>query len=58
MLKNADAMIVAAEWNEFKGLDFKKVKAQMKNPVIFDGRNMYDPKKINNAGIKYVGIGR
>ncbi|MFC1559492.1 UDP-glucose dehydrogenase family protein [Candidatus Margulisiibacteriota bacterium] len=57
-IEGVDALIVAAEWNEFKNLDLKKVKLKMKTPIIFDGRNMYDPKKLKALGFRYCGIGR
>ena len=57
-IKNVDAIIIASEWNEFRNLDFKKLKSEMKAPVIFDGRNMYDPKKMKGLGFRYFGVGR
>ncbi|KAF0135321.1 MAG: UDPglucose 6-dehydrogenase [Candidatus Saganbacteria bacterium] len=57
-LKGADAIVLATEWPEFRDLDFEKVKKIVKNPVIFDGRNIYDPKRIREMGFKYIGIGR
>jgi len=57
-VKKADAAVVAAEWGEFKELDLDKVKASMKSPVIFDGRNIYNPKRMKELGFKYYGVGR
>lgn len=57
-LKGSDALIVLTEWNEFRKLDIKKIKSLMKNKVIFDGRNIYDPKFLKTQGFKYYGIGR
>ena len=57
-LKGADALIVVTEWNEFRRPDFEKMKKLMKQPVIFDGRNIYDPKTMNERGFIYIGIGR
>ncbi|MBI2617183.1 UDP-glucose/GDP-mannose dehydrogenase family protein [Candidatus Gottesmanbacteria bacterium] len=52
------ALLVLTEWNEFKQIDLLKLKKVMKKPYLFDGRNIYDPKKIKNLGFTYVGVGR
>lgn len=57
-LKDASALCVLTEWNEFKEVDFEKVKSLLKKPVIFDGRNIYDPKKMKALGFIYHGVGR
>ncbi len=57
-LKDANALAVVTEWNEFRKPDFERMKALMKEYVIFDGRNIYDPKDLKEAGFKYYGIGR
>jgi len=57
-LKGADALAVITEWNEFRRPDFDRMKALMKRPVIFDGRNIYDPKLMREKGFIYFGIGR
>ncbi len=57
-LKGADALVVATEWNEFRRPDFDRMKSLMKSPVIFDGRNIYDPQKLADKGFVYYGIGR
>jgi UDPglucose 6-dehydrogenase len=57
-LKNSDGLIMVTEWNEFRRLDFGKMKKLMKTPVVFDGRNIYDPKLLNSQGFDYYGIGR
>ena len=57
-LKKADALVVATEWNEFRRPDFKKMKMLMNNPLIFDGRNLYEPKKMIEYGFEYFSIGR
>jgi UDPglucose 6-dehydrogenase len=49
---------VVTEWNEFKEMDIKKVKKLLKQPVIVDGRNIYDPKKVKELGFRYYCIGR
>lgn len=56
--RNSDCLVVMTEWNEFKELDFKKIKSLLRQPLIIDGRNMYDPKKMKKSGFKYIGIGR
>lgn len=57
-LNNTDALIIVTEWKEFRAPDFQKIKAKLKNPVIFDGRNMYDPAKVKAKGFEYFAIGR
>src|SRR3990172_1278943 len=57
-LKNSDGLVLVTEWNEFRRLDMDKMKKLMKNRVIFDGRNIYNPKFIKSNGFKYYGIGR
>ncbi len=57
-LIDADALIVVTEWDEFRQPDFEKMKLLMKNPLIIDGRNIYDPKEIKNLGFEYLGVGR
>jgi UDPglucose 6-dehydrogenase len=57
-LKNADALVVVTEWNEFRRPDYLFMKKLMKTPVLFDGRNIYDPEEIQDAGFVYYGIGR
>jgi len=57
-VKNADQLIILTEWNEFKQIDLKKVKKLLKKPVIFDGRNIYDPLLLKNLGFKYFSVGR
>lgn len=56
--KDADAIVVVTEWNEFRQLDLSKVKSLMKSPVIFDGRNIYDPMMVKKLGFTYHGVGR
>lgn len=57
-VKGADALLIITEWNEFRRPDFEKMKSLMKRPVIFDGRNIYDPKEMKEKGFVYFGIGR
>jgi UDPglucose 6-dehydrogenase len=57
-LDKADALVIVTEWKEFRSPDFEAIKAALKNPVIFDGRNLYDPKFVRSTGIEYFAIGR
>ena len=57
-VKGADCTVIVTEWNEFKELDLKKAKKLMRQPVIVDGRNIYDPKKMKELGFRYSCIGR
>lgn len=57
-VEGAHQLVIVTEWNEFKQIDLKKVKNLLKNPVIFDGRNIYDPKLMKKLGFKYYSIGR
>lgn len=56
--KDSDCLVVATEWNEFKELNFKKVKKLMRQAVVVDGRNIYDPLEMKKLGFRYVGMGR
>lgn len=56
--KDADALLILTEWNEFKELDLKKIKSLLKNPVIIDGRNIYNPEELRKEGFTYISIGR
>lgn len=57
-IRDCDALIVATEWNEFRNLDMRAVKILLKNPIVVDGRNIYDPEEMAELGFNYVGIGR
>ncbi|MEJ7611183.1 MAG: UDP-glucose/GDP-mannose dehydrogenase family protein [Ferruginibacter sp.] len=57
-LDNADALIIATEWNEFRTPDFEKITSLLRSKAIFDGRNLFDPEQMRSAGFHYVGIGR
>ncbi len=57
-LKNSSGLILVTEWNEFRRLDTDKLKKLMKQRVIFDGRNIYNPKFVKQEGFKYYGIGK
>ncbi|HRS00922.1 MAG TPA: UDP-glucose/GDP-mannose dehydrogenase family protein [Bacteroidota bacterium] len=58
ILAQADALILATEWSIFRKPEFDKVKQELKNPIIFDGRNQYDPDEMQNLGFEYYPIGR
>ena len=58
MARGSDALIVVTEWNEFKQLDLEKLKDLLKSPVIYDGRNIYDPSVMREMGFTYRAIGR
>lgn len=57
-LQGADALLIVTEWKEFRTPDFDAIKGALKAPVVFDGRNLYDPKLMKALGIEYRGIGR
>jgi len=57
-LKNAEALILLTEWNEFRRPDFQKIKELLKTPTIFDGRNQYDKKRLIEKGFEYFNIGQ
>jgi UDPglucose 6-dehydrogenase len=57
-LVGADALVVMTEWQEFRSPDFDKIKKELSSPVIFDGRNLYDPDYLKLNGIQYFGVGR
>ena len=57
-LKAADALIICTEWQQFKAPDFDMIKQQLKHPVIFDGRNLYELNQMQELGYTYYSIGR
>ncbi|WP_413738744.1 UDP-glucose dehydrogenase family protein [Sodalis sp. RH21] len=57
-LQGAEALVICTEWQNFRAPDFDTIKAALKQPVIFDGRNLYDPERMASRGITYYGIGR
>ena len=57
-LKDADALMIVTEWQAFKAPDFNAIKQQLKQPLIFDGRNLFDPGSVLRKGIEYISIGR
>lgn len=57
-LKGADALLICTEWNEFRHPNFQRIKSELKQAVIFDGRNLYDPELMKALDIKYFSVGR
>jgi UDPglucose 6-dehydrogenase len=57
-LQGADALVIVTEWKEFRSPDFERIKATLREPLIFDGRNMFAPATVESAGIEYHAIGR
>ncbi len=57
-LENTDALLILTEWNEFRNPDFFRIKTSLKSPVIFDGRNIFEPVKMKELGFTYYSIGR
>nr|WP_319563392.1 UDP binding domain-containing protein [uncultured Rhodoferax sp.] len=57
-LEDADAWNIATEWQEFRSPDFENIKTKLKHPVIFDGRNLFDPVLVKSMGFKYFAIDR
>ncbi len=57
-LEGADALVVVTEWKAFRSPDFERIRVTLKTPVVFDGRNIFDPRAVEEAGLAYYGIGR
>ena len=57
-LENADALLLLTEWNEFRRPDFDRIKNTLKNPIIFDGRNQYDKKRLQERGFECIQVGK
>ena len=57
-LTEADALVIVTEWKEFRSPDFDAIKATLRHPLIYDGRNLYEPFQVRQAGLEYFGIGR
>lgn len=57
-LQGADALVVVTEWRVFRSPDFQRIRSLLKEPLIFDGRNLYDPRQLQAKGFLYYGIGR
>jgi UDPglucose 6-dehydrogenase len=58
LAEGCDALVVLTEWNEFKHLDLVRIRELMNQPVLIDGRNIYDPAMVKEAGFYYRGVGR
>ena len=56
--EGCDALVIATEWPEFKSLDLERVKRQLSHPILFDGRNLFDPAELARQGFIYKSIGR
>jgi len=57
-IEGAEALVLVTEWQEFRSPDFETLKTRLKQPVIFDGRNLYDPERLKSLGFRYFAIGR
>jgi UDPglucose 6-dehydrogenase len=57
-LEGADALVIVTEWKAFRSPDFERIRQLLRQPVIFDGRNLFDPARVAAAGIEYFAIGR
>ncbi len=57
-LQDADALVVVTEWNAFRSPDFERMRQRLRQPVVFDGRNLFDPDRMRELGFEYVSIGR
>jgi UDPglucose 6-dehydrogenase len=57
-LEGADALAILTEWHEFRRPDYGRIKELLREPVVFDGRNIWDPKELRDLGFTYYGIGR
>ena len=56
--KDSNALVILTEWNQFRALDLKKIKNSLKNKIIIDLRNIYNPKELNEMGFNYYSVGR
>jgi UDPglucose 6-dehydrogenase len=57
-IAGADALLVVTEWNEYRGADLDRIRTSLRHPVVFDGRNVFDPARMRSLGFEYVGVGR
>jgi UDPglucose 6-dehydrogenase len=58
ILREADALAIVTEWNEYRNPDFDRIKELLTRPAIFDGRNLYEPRRMKEIGFEYFPIGR
>jgi UDPglucose 6-dehydrogenase len=56
--QGANALLIATEWKEFRSPDFARLKTLLKEPLVFDGRNLYEPALMERMGLYYVAVGR
>jgi UDPglucose 6-dehydrogenase len=56
--EGSDALAIVTEWQEFRSPDFERLRELLKEPVIFDGRNLYDPATVSRFGLSYYAVGR
>jgi UDPglucose 6-dehydrogenase len=56
--EGCDALVIATEWEEFKRLDLDRVRSELSHPILFDGRNLFDPVEMQRLGFVYKSIGR
>ena len=57
-VRGADALLIATEWKEFRSPDFGEIRKRLKHAVVFDGRNLYEPRLVRESGLEYHPIGR
>ena len=57
-MEGAEALVIITEWNQFRALDLEGIKKRLREPVLFDLRNIYDPGRMREAGFHYVSVGR
>ena len=57
-VQGADALVVVTEWKQFRTPDFNRLQSDLRDAVVFDGRNLYEPDDVEAAGLAYYGIGR
>ncbi len=58
LAEGADALVICTEWNEFKQLDLQRIKGLLRNPIVIDGRNIYEPDNMAQLGFTYLAMGR
>jgi len=58
ILSSADALVIITDWSEYRNPDFDRIKQALKQPLIVDGRNLYKPNRMKEAGIRYIPLGR
>jgi UDPglucose 6-dehydrogenase len=56
--ENKDALIILTEWDQFRKINLPKIKKLLKNPIIIDGRNLFEPQKMSRLGFQYYSVGR